>query len=155
MKIAFVLILAGMFFTGCMQIGPVKLPMASTNFTAKVTYSVTSDKMWEAITTALDKNRIATTSADRASGILQTDYVEGASSLIAGGLVASQSTRYKFNLTVRSQSEGKVRLNIISKVESTMHGRAGVSQWTDVSGQNAVLTKNLENWLYEEIEKNL
>ena len=81
--------------------------------------------------------------------------MDGKSTLIMGGLAGAQSTRYKYNLTLRNQSAGNVKLNILCKVESTINSGRGSSQWSDVSGQNTKLVKQLEDWLYEQIEKDL
>jgi hypothetical protein len=141
---------------GCAtQVGNVAFPQASANFAPKRTYEVEYGKLWDSTLNALEKNRVTVVSANKEAGIIQTDYVEGESSLYALGLVASQSTRYKFNLTLRKQSEGSIKLNIVSKIESTVQGSGATSQWTDVSGQNTALAAKLEAWLYEEIEKGL
>jgi hypothetical protein len=44
------------------------------------------------------------------------------------------------------------KLNIICKIEDSMNGSNGSSQWRDVTPQNAALTTKLETWLYEQIE---
>lgn len=148
-------LLTGTMLVGCMSVGPVTMPEPDVTFAPKQTYAVTHDKLWDATISALEKNRIAAVSANKESGIIQTDYVNGPSTLIMGGLAGAQSTRYKFNLTLRNQSADSVKLNILCKVESTMNSSSGSSQWTDVTGQNAKLVKQLENWLYEQIEKDL
>lgn len=147
-------ILTGMFFVGCISVGK-KLPQPTINFTPREVYAVSYDKLWDATLNALDKNRIGTTSANKESGLIQTDYTDGPSSLIAGGLAGSQNTRYKFDISLRNQSAGGVKLNIICKVESSIYSGQGSSQWSDVSGQNTKLVKQMEDWLYEQIEKSL
>jgi hypothetical protein len=140
---------------GCIATDSKTLPQPSPGFTPKKTYAVSQDKLWTDILDALDKNRVTVVSSDKGSGVIQTDYVGGPSRLIGLGLVAAQSTRYKFNITVRSQSEGSTRVNIVSRVESTMSGRSGSSQWNDVTVQNVKIADELEGWLYEQIEKGL
>jgi hypothetical protein len=145
-----------LFTNGCAtKVGNASFPESSASFTPKSSYAVSKDKLWDATLSALDKNRIATASVDKASGVIQTDYIEGESALIGFGLIASQHTRYKYNVTLRDQSEGAVKLNVICKIESTMKGTSGSSQWHDVTSQNAEQTKKLENWLYQEVEKGL
>ena len=149
-------LLSTMMFAGCATpVGKVTFPESSATFAPKQTYTVTHEKLWDAILAALDKNRIATMSADKASGIIQTDAIEGPSALIGLGIVAAQSTRYKYNINLRNQSDTTVKLNILCKIESTMKGSSGSSQWTDVTSQNTEQAKKLEVWLYEQIENGL
>lgn len=49
-----------------------------------------------AILDALDKNRIAALTADKSSGIIQTDWIAGPSKVI---ITMNQSNRYKYNIT--------------------------------------------------------
>jgi hypothetical protein len=46
-------------------------------------------------------------------------------------------------------------MSVICKVESSMNGRAGASQWRDVTPQNTALATKLETWLYEQIESEI
>ena len=124
-------------------------PMPTADFTPRQTYSVDYDKLWNGIQDALDKNRITTVSVDKASGVIETDYIAGPGRFM---VVAAQSTRYKYTITARNHSDGTVKLNVICKVESSMNGSAGASQWSDVTPQNTVLATKLETWLYEQIE---
>lgn len=141
---------------GCTSIGSTKFPKAADSFSPKKAYPVAYAAAWQKIQLTLDNARIPIASAnkDESSGRIQTDNIAGQSALIGGGLIAAQSTRYRFSLTVRPDGD-KTNIGIVCLLESTMHGRRTVSQWTDVSGQNAALTTQLENWLYEQIEKNL
>jgi hypothetical protein len=153
---SFFLCLVLIALAGCAtQVGTTTFPEPIAGFTPKDTYAVSYDKLWDATVNALDKNRIAAASMDKASGSIQTDYIEGPSALIAGGFVGAQSTRYKFNLALRNQSDGHVRLNILCKIESTIKGGSGASQWTDVTSQNRERATKLETWLYGEVEKGL
>jgi hypothetical protein len=147
-------LLTGTLLVGCVSVGKT-MPKTTANFAPKQVYAVAYDKLWDTTISALDTNRIAVLSASKESGIIQTDYMDGKSTLIMGGLAGAQSTRYKYNLTLRNQSAGNVKLNILCKVESTINSGRGSSQWSDVSGQNTKLVKQLEDWLYEQIEKDL
>jgi hypothetical protein len=138
---------------GCVT-GNGKLPTPSANFTPKRTYAVSRDKLWQTILDTLDKNRITTVSADKSSGIIQTDYIAGPEQLMIL-INATESVRYKYNITLRDESDGSIKVNIISKIESTMNNGHGSSQWNDVTPQNAEKTDKLEAWLYEQIENGL
>jgi hypothetical protein len=124
-------------------------PQPSANFIPRQTYSVNYDKLWNGILDALDKNRITTVNVDKASGVIETDYIAGPGRFM---VVAAQSTRYKYTITTRNHSDGTVKMNVICKVESSMNGSAGASQWRDVTPQNVELATKLETWLYEQIE---
>jgi hypothetical protein len=138
-------------FTGCMAVGGVTYPEAKAGFAAKRSYSVPVEKAFSAVQTALEGNRLGIASADKATGVIRSETVNGPSYLVAGGLAGSQSTRYSFNISIRVEEAG-VRINIIAKVESSVNSGSSSSQWTDVSGQNAQLIASLETWLYEQIE---
>lgn len=142
--------------TGCVNVGPNRFPEPSANFAPKRAYPVPLATALAKVERTLDDARIPIANQNKSdsSARIQTDYVEGQSQLIAGGLVASQSTRYRYHLTLRPDGE-KTTINVVCNVESTMNGRAGASPWTDVSSQNKALVAKLEGWLYEQIEKNL
>jgi hypothetical protein len=150
-QFALLLIFALPVFSGCIKDNGA-FPQPTANFTPKRTYAVAYDKLWSGILDALDKNRITTISVDKSSGVIQTDYLAGPGEFM---VFAAQSTRYKYNLTVRNQADGTVKLNIICKVEDSLSGQAGSSQWRDVTPQNAALTTKLETWLYEQIESEI
>ena len=149
--IALFLILALTVLTGCFTDNG-SFPQPTAGFTPKQTYAVPYDKLWSGILDALDKNRITTIGVDKASGVIATDYIAGPGSFI---IVAAQSTRYKYSITVRNESDGTVRMNIICKVEDSMNGSAGSSQWRDVTPENTALATKLETWLYEQIEQEI
>ena len=149
--IAATLLTLSVSFTGCMAVGGVKYPEAKAGFAPKRTYNVSTEKAFSAVQTALEANRLGVASADKTTGVIRSEVVNGPSYLVAGGLAGSQSTRYSFNVSIRADEAG-VRINIIAKVESSVNSGSSSSQWTDVSGQNAALITSLETWLYEQIE---
>ena len=158
MKISPLSILAALVisFTGCTSVGPVRFPKPTEAFAPKRNYSVAYAAAWQKVQFTLDNARISIVSAnkDETVGRIQTDYVDGETALIAGGLVGSQSTRYRYSITVRPDGD-KTNIGIVCRLESTFKGGGGASQWTDVSGQNVPRVTQLENWLCEQIEKNL
>ena len=93
-------------------------------------------------------------SSDKSSGIIQTDYIAGPGQVMIP-LGISQSTRYKYNISLRDESDGSVKMKVICKIEDTMSNGHGSSQWNDVTSQNATLEDKLEKWLYEQIEDEL
>jgi hypothetical protein len=157
MKLTFLLLLCLCVCAGCAtQVGETSFPKPSANFSPKRTYPVAYAVAWEKVMLTLDQARIGVASENKteASGRIQTDYIAGSQSLIAGGFVASQSTRYHYSISLRPDG-ANTTVNVVCKVGSTMKGGSGASPWTDVSGQNSQLIAQLETWLYEQIEKNL
>jgi hypothetical protein len=141
------------FVDGCVTANG-KLPVPSANFTPKRTYAESSDKLWQTILDTLDKNRITAVSADKSSRIIQTDYIAGPEQYMVL-INATQSVRYKYNISLRDESNGSVKVSVICKLESTMNNGHGSSQWNDVTPQNTTQVKDLETWLYEQIEDGL
>jgi hypothetical protein len=150
-QFAFLLTCAVALLAGCISDNG-KFPQPTAGFAPKQTYAVPYDKLWSGILDALDKNRITTVSVDKASGVIATDYIAGPGQFM---VIMAQSTRYKYSITARSQSDGAVRVNVICKVESSINGENGSSQWRDVTPQNAALAAKLETWLYERIEQEI
>ncbi len=137
--------------TGCFSTGEVKYPQASPGFEPKRAYDATVDKVWKAATDALDRNRIAVVSSDQSSGRIQTDTVAGENliSIVGGGTMF----RYSYNIRVTHDEGGKTKLSIICKLESMHQIHNSTRPFMDVSPENQATVKNLENWLYEQIEK--
>lgn len=133
--------------TGCVSDSP-KFPTPTASFVPKRTYTVAHDKLWRAALDALDGNNIAVLSADKANGIIQTDYISGPSQIMIP-LGISQTTRYKYNVSLWDEGDGSVKLNVICTVEDSMSGGH------DATSQNAALVNRLEAWLYEQIEVEL
>jgi hypothetical protein len=129
-----------------------KFPTADASFAPKRAYAMSHDKLWQATLDALDKNRIAVVSSDKPDGIIQTDYLAGPGTFM---VFASQSTRYKYNITLRGESNGSIKLNVICTIEDSLNDGRSSTQWRDVTPQNMALATRLETWLYEEIEDEL
>jgi len=127
-------------------------PAPTANFTPKRVYAVQYDKLWQATLDALDKNRITVVSTDKSSGIIQTDYIAGPGTFM---VVMAQSTRYKYNITLRSEPDGGVKVNVICRIEDSINNGQSSSQWRDVTPQNTTLENRLETWLYEQLEAEL
>jgi hypothetical protein len=142
---------ATLLFAGGCVTDNTKFPTPTANFTPKKEYAVSHDKLWQATLDALDDNRIAVVSSDKADGIIQTDYIAGPGEVNIA-LAISQETRYKFSITQRDKANGSIRLNVRCTIEDTMSSTHNTSQWRDVTSQNAALENKLEAWLYEQVE---
>jgi hypothetical protein len=141
---------ATLFAGGCVTDNG-KFPTPDANFIPKRTYTISHDKLWQVTLDALDNNRIALVNSDKADGRIQTDYIAGPGEVNIA-LAISQITRYKYNITLRDEAEGNVKLNVICTIEDSMSSAHSTSQWRDVTSQNAALEKSLETWLYEQVE---
>jgi NlpB/DapX lipoprotein len=151
--ILFTFTCAAVLLAGCVT-DNTKFPTPAANFVPKKEYAVPHDKLWQATLDALDNNHVAVVSADKADGIIQTDYIAGPGEVNIV-LAISQETRYKFNITLRDEANGSVRLNVLCMIEDSMSSSHNTSQWHDVTSQNAALESKLETWLYEQIEGEL
>ncbi|HSY42451.1 MAG TPA: outer membrane protein assembly factor BamC [Candidatus Acidoferrum sp.] len=141
---------AVLLLAGCVT-DNTKFPAPTANFVPKKEYTVSHDKLWQATLDALDNNHIAVVSSDKADGIIQTDYIAGPGEVNIA-LAISQITRYKYNITLRDEADGSVRLNIMCTIEDSMSNTHNTSQWRDVTSENTALENKLEAWLYEQIE---
>ena len=141
------------FIPGCVT-DNVKFPAPSADFVAKHDYNLARNKLWEAALDALDKNHIAVVSADKSDGIIRTDYIAGPGDVMVP-LGISQLTRYRYNVIVRSETSGKVKLDIFCTIEDSMSNSRTTGQWHDATSQNTTLESKLEGWLYEQIETEL
>lgn len=145
-----------LFLSGCSTApGGPSLPKASAGFVVKQSYAGGQEKLWDATLLTLEKNRIGVATSDKGSGTLQTDYLEAPTKLVGMGLLAAHHFRYKYSVSVRPQADGTSRLSVLAKVETYMSSADGSTQWTDIGSANGPVLKNLEAWLYEQIEKEL
>jgi hypothetical protein len=136
------------------QSGP-KFPQPSAGYTPRHTYDASFEKVWKTVNDTLDNNRIAVVSSDQAAGRMQTDYIAGPITSYVGFLGGVGTSRYSFSIKVNRQDDGKTKLLIIGKLEQTLHGGQSATPYRDITPQNQAIVTNLENWLYEQIEKGL
>jgi hypothetical protein len=142
-----------LFLTGCINTGEVKTPLAAQGFEPKQTYDADVSKVWKVANDVLDENHIPVLSSDQASGRIQTDTIPGANYVsVLGG---TTETRYSYNIRITGEDGGKTKLAIICKVESMHQIGSSTRPWMDVSPEYPDKVKNYENWLFEQIEKNL
>jgi len=131
-----------------------KFPTPAADFVPKRTYAVSHDKLWQATLDALDNSRIPVVNSDKTNGRIQTDYIAGPGQVNIA-LAISQITRYKYNISLRDEANGSIRLNVMCTIEDSMSSTHSTSQWRDVTSQNTTLENKLETWLYEQVENQL
>jgi uncharacterized lipoprotein len=129
-----------------------KFPEPTANFMPKRIYTVQYDKLWQVTLDALDKNNITVVSTDKSSGIIQTDYIAGPAKPL---IVEWENIRYKYNVTLRSEPDGSVKVNVVCRIEDSLFNGKDSTQWSDVTQQNVPLENKLETWLYEQLEDEL
>ena len=135
---------------GTLQLGSTKLPEPTGGFQPKITYNITYDKMWKSVMDVLDVCKIPIAYSDRNEGRITTENIQGQSQAYAMGLLGTIATRYRYFITIDKKDQSTQKLKIIAKLESSS-GLEG--QWRDISNDNREGVTNLENWLYEQIEK--
>jgi hypothetical protein len=145
---AFTFVLAG-----CITEGKDRFKKPSAGFQTHVVYDTSLEKAWKAVNDALDKNRIPVLSSDQASGRIQTDTVAGPTTSPA--LMWVDNSRYSYNIRVTHDDAGKTKILILAKIEVAHHQRNNNMSYEDQTPANHAAAKDLENWLYEQIEKAL
>jgi hypothetical protein len=149
-SILFAFVCTAVILAGCVTDNG-KFPTPTIGFVPKKEYAVSHDKLWQATLDALDNNHVDAVSTDKADGIIQTDYIAGPGEVNIA-LAISQITRYKYNITLRDEADGSVRLNVMCTIEDSMSSTHNTSQWRDVTSQNTALENKLETWLYKQIQ---
>jgi hypothetical protein len=134
---------------GCVSVGGGSFHKPSEGFQPKRTYNVSIDTAWKVVRRVLENERIAIASSEKAEGRITTDYVEGATQV--GIIGSSLTTRYRYNLSLEKVADTSTKLTIICTLESSSEGMA----WHDISKDNEGKVTDLENWLYELIEKSI
>lgn len=135
--------------------GKVSFPQPTVNYSPKKVYSISFDTVWDVIIRVLDENRIMVISIDKSTGIIITDYIQGASKAYWFGLGGIGNSRYKYNIKLSKQGIKDIKLSIITKLEQTLQGEGASTPYRDLSKQNPQLVNQLENWLYEKIENTI
>ena len=133
-------------------VGGNKLPQPTPGFVPRREYATDIDKARAAVNRALDINRIPVLSTDNASGVIQTNYIQGGSAVYALGMGGSSQSRYNYNVRLTAQQQpAKVRITIVTKIEVSHSGSA----YQEGTIRNQKIATALEDWLYEQIEKAL
>lgn len=144
--------------SGCASVATSKsrLPEMTERFTPKKEYAVSLDTLWNHARRVLEAERIGVASSDKTEGRIVTEYVQGGSTANVSPIwLISQTTRFKFNISMSKTSSAATRLTIIGTIEQTVMSKGKSSPWEDVSKTMAKEVASLENWLYEKLEQGL
>lgn len=149
-KIIAVSLLTTITMVGCMQIGGQAIPEPRAGFQATNTLPYTKAKVYQASLDALNESGVIILNEKKDVSI-STDYVAGPTQLVALGILGTNSTRYKYLITL-SGTDKKVVLNVKAFLESSADT---LQSWRDVSGENAGAVKSIQDALIEKIESKL
>ena len=141
-----------MFMACATPLGNARFPEPSGSAPPQKEFALAYNQLWQRIERVLDDNRILTTSSDKQSGRIVTDYVQGQGQMTALGFLGVIATRYKYNIRLEKLDQKSTRVNITCVLESSGNEMAA---WRDVSRDNSRLVANLERWLYEQIHDSL
>lgn len=140
---------AGLFESITSKSGGAELPRPSEGYKPAKEVSASRERLIGAILEVFDENRISADLIDKQYGRVTSGYVQGPTFSTAFGLLGSNSTRYKFAISMSVSDKRANKLKVVATLES-----AGdeVTSWRDVSADNREVVANLEGWLYEQIE---
>lgn len=146
------LLFLSVVLAACVPIGATRFPQPSENFMPKKQYAASFEDAWVGVHTVLDKNRIVVATENKDEGRVTTDYVQGQGQAAAFGLLGVISTRYKYAIRLTRGGSGNTMINVLANLESS---GSAMPAWRDISNDNRHIVTNLENWLYEQIQKRL
>ncbi|MGR3179031.1 MAG: hypothetical protein ACUZ8E_13345 [Candidatus Anammoxibacter sp.] len=127
------------------------LPEPSSNFQPTNVLPFTSTQVYKAAIGVLDDGRVSILNENKEDGRISTDYVAGPSFVTALGILGSNSTRYKYLISIKDSGRG-TKLKVTAYLESSGNM---VQTWRDVSENNQTKVRNIQNALIENIEKML
>lgn len=159
-NISIVVIIILIFISGCVSmteetVGNVKFPQPSTDFHPKKEYKTTFENIWKIVKSVLETERINIVTSDKEEGRIVTDYVQGEmkQERVLFMRMPPRTTRYKYAIYIEKTQQGVVKLNIICTYE--MKSAGDLVSSSEASKDTPRVVAQLENWLYERIEKSL
>jgi len=138
--------------SGCVPIGATRFPQAPENFVPKKEYATSFEAAWANVHDVLNKNRIVVAAENRGEGRVTTEYIQGQSQADVLGLLGVISTRYRYSIRIARGANRNTTIDVVANLESS--GNA-MPAWRDISNDNTRIVTNIENWLYEQIQKRL
>jgi uncharacterized lipoprotein len=138
---------------GCAtQVGGKNIPQPSAGFAAKDVLPNPPAQVYAAAKSVLDDDNVAITGESKEDGRINTDYVEGPSSIYAMGILGGNSSRYKYLIKVKPSGSG-TKLTVAATLESA--GSKYAQSWKDVSSDNPETVTKIQDALVEKIENKL
>lgn len=130
------------------------LPKPTAGYIPKETLPFPVAQVYKAAVAVLDEDGASILNQDKEDGRIATDYIPGPSFTAAGGLLGSNTLRYKYLINIKEAGQG-------SKVKVTAHLESSgnkIQSWRDIgdiNDHNRAAVADLENALIEQIEKQL
>lgn len=140
------------FLEAITQQSGAKLPRPTEGYQPRTEFSAPVERVFDAALEMFDRNRIDAAHIDRQNHRLMSDYIAGPTYMTAFGLLGFNTARYKFTLVFKPISPTVTRVDVRVRVESS--GDA-VQSWRDVSQYNPEVVRDLEGWMYEQLERAL
>ena len=103
--------------------------------------------LYNAAIEVLDEDRVSIVNENKDGGRIATDYVAGPSYSTALGILGSNSTRYKYLISIKKNGDG-AKLMVTAFLESSGNE---IQSWRDVSADNQTIVRNIQNALAEKI----
>lgn len=141
---------AGLFESMTSQSSGTELPHPSEGYKPVKEFAVSRDKLIKSILEVFDENSISAESIDKHYGRIASGYVQGPTFSTAFGILGSNSTRYKFAISMSEFGRRATKLKIVAMLESSGNE---VQSWRDVSADNREAVIGLEGWLYEQVAR--
>lgn len=128
------------------------LPKPSPQYQPREVLPFPSQQVYKAAINTLDDSRISIANESKEDGRISTDYIAGPTFSTAFGILGSNSSRYKYLISVKESGRNSTTLRVTAYLESS---GSSIQSWRDVSADNQQIVANLQNALMEDIEKRL
>lgn len=151
-KAVMVLCLVNFVLTGCVPLGATRFPEPSASFVPRKEYAASFENVWRAMQDVLQSNRIVVATENKSEGRITTEYIQGQGQMAGFGLLGVLSTRYRYFIRISNAGSRSTSINIVAYLESS---GSAMPAWRDISNDNRPIVTSLENWLYEQIQKQL
>jgi len=138
--------LAFVIICGCAPAKNPYYPKATEGFQSKGFVEETCKKTFTKIKEILADNKISIDQSNDTEYKIGTGYLEGDTVMDNRKVIYH---RYKYNISLSEEKDNRCKINIAAIIESSSKS----ATWHDTSDYNPALVKQLEQWLYEKIEK--
>lgn len=151
--VKFVVMLGFFSLMGCMTpFQSVKYPEPSADYQPIKKFKLPYEKIFDITEQVMEDNNISIIKSDRQRKTIISDYKPGDVKLRGLGMLGIIQHRYKYKIKFDNSDKANMNVNISCIVESSM---AGMNSWNDVTSENIMLANQMQDWLYEQIEKSV
>lgn len=151
--VKFVVMLSFLSLMGCMTpFQSVKYPEPSADYQSMKKFKLPYEQIFDITEQVMENNNIGITKSDKQRKTIVSDYKPGDVKLRGLGMLGIIQHRYKYKIKFDDSDKENMNVNISCIVESSM---AGMNSWNDVTGENVKLANQLQDWLYEQLQKSV